>query len=187
MTRRLAILASGGGSNANNILDYFQNSETVEIACIGCNKEGAGAFDVTNKWHIPAFLLTRENFLESEDFLEYLEAQEVDFIVLAGFLWKVPASLIERFPNAIVNIHPALLPKYGGKGMYGHHVHEAVFANKEKESGITIHYVNEHYDEGKVIFQKSVPIEPTDGPAEIEQKVRKLEIEYFPQIIASIL
>ncbi len=93
MTRRLAILASGGGSNANNILDYFQNSETVEIACIGCNKEGAGAFDVANKWHIPAFLLTRENFLESEDFLEYLEAQEVDFIVLAGFLWKVPASL----------------------------------------------------------------------------------------------
>lgn len=185
--RRIAILASGGGSNADNILAHFEYSEKAEIACIGCNKEGAGAFDVANKWHIPAFLLTRENFLESEDFLEYLEAQEVDFVVLAGFLWKVPANLIERFPNAIVNIHPALLPKYGGKGMYGHHVHEAVHANGEKESGITIHYVNEHYDEGQIIFQAKIEVLQTDGPKEIEMKVRKLEIEHFPTIIESLL
>lgn len=185
--RRIAILASGGGSNADNILAHFEHSDKAEIACIGCNKEGAGAFDVANKWHIPAFLLTRENFLESEDFLEYLEAQEVDFIVLAGFLWKVPASLIERFPNAIVNIHPALLPKYGGKGMYGRHVHEAVHAHGEKESGITIHYVNEHYDEGQIIFQAKIEVLPTDGPKEIEMKVRKLEIEHFPSIIESLL
>lgn len=187
MIRRIAILASGGGSNADNILRHFEFSDRAEVALIGCNKPGAGAFDVAAKWHIPAFLITRENFYENDDFLEYLEAQEVDLVVLAGFLWKVPESLIRRFPNAIVNIHPALLPRYGGKGMYGHHVHEAVYRNKEKESGITVHYVNEHYDEGQIIFQAKTIIEEGDGPAEIETKVRKLEIEHFPRIIDSIL
>ncbi|MEZ4799062.1 MAG: phosphoribosylglycinamide formyltransferase [Flavobacteriales bacterium] len=185
--KRIAILASGGGSNADNILNYFADGTKAEVALLACNKEGAGAFEVANKWHIPSFLLTKENFLETEDFIEFLQEMEVDFVVLAGFLWKVPSRLISMFPNRIVNIHPALLPKYGGKGMYGHFVHEAVHAAGEKESGITVHYVNENYDEGAIIFQATATIDPSDGPAEIEKKVRKLEIEHFPKVIESIL
>lgn len=184
---RIAILASGGGSNADNILNYFQDGDKAEVVLLACNKENAGAFEVANKWHVPSFLLTRDNFVESEDFLEFLQEMEVDLVVLAGFLWKVPSRLVAMYPNRIVNIHPALLPKYGGKGMYGHFVHEAVHAAGEKESGITIHYVNENYDEGAIIFQSSVELSDTDTPADIEQKVRKLEIEHFPKVIESIL
>lgn len=184
---RIAILASGGGSNADNILNYFQDGSKAEVVLLACNKDDAGAFEVANKWHIPSFLLTKDNFVESEDFLEFLQEMEVDLIVLAGFLWKVPSRLVAMFPNKIVNIHPALLPYYGGKGMYGHFVHEAVYAAKESKSGITIHYVNENYDEGAIIFQTSVDLESNDGPMEIEQKVRKLEIEHFPKVIESIL
>lgn len=185
--KRIAILASGGGSNADNILNYFADGDKAEVVLLACNKEGAGAFDVANKWHIPSFLLTRENFFESEEFIEFLQEMEVDFIILAGFLWKVPSRMIAMYPNKIVNIHPALLPKYGGKGMYGHFVHEAVHAAGEKESGITVHYVNENYDEGAIIFQASACIDPSDGPEDIEMKVRSLEIEHFPKVIESLL
>ncbi len=185
--KRLAILASGGGSNADNILNYFQNSDKVEVVLLACNKPGAGAFDVAKKWDVPSYALTKENFKESNDFLYFLQKLNVEWVILAGFLWKVPGALVEAFPQRIINIHPALLPNYGGKGMYGHFVHEAVHAAGEKESGITIHFVNEHYDEGAVIFQAKATIDPSDGPHEIEMKVRRLEIEHFPKVIDAIL
>jgi len=139
MKKKLAILASGGGSNADNIMRHFENSSDVEIVLLACNKPGAGAFDVAAKWDVPSMSIDKTNFKESDSFLNILKELHVDYIILAGFLWKVPENLVKAFDGRIINIHPALLPKYGGKGMYGHFVHEAVFAAKEKESGITIH------------------------------------------------
>jgi phosphoribosylglycinamide formyltransferase-1 len=187
VSHKLAILASGAGSNARNILNYFKDRKDVEVVLIACNKEGAGVFDIAAQHHIPTFLLNKNNFAHGDAFLHELHRRKVDFVVLAGFLWKVPAHLVAAYPQRIVNIHPALLPKYGGKGMYGHFVHEAVHANKEKESGITIHYVNEQYDEGAIIFQARAGIAETDGPAEIEQKVRALEMQHFPRVIDEVL
>jgi phosphoribosylglycinamide formyltransferase-1 len=183
MKKKLAILASGGGSNADNIIRHFENSNDVEIVLLACNKQGAGAFDVAEKWDVPSMAIDKTNFKESDSFLNILKELHVDYIILAGFLWKVPENLVKAFDGRIINIHPALLPNYGGKGMYGHFVHEAVFAAKEKESGITIHWVNEHYDEGGIIFQAKAQIDETDGPHEIEMKVRALEMEHFPAVI----
>jgi phosphoribosylglycinamide formyltransferase-1 len=187
MKQRLAILASGGGSNADNIMRHFEHSELAEVVLLACNKPGAGAFDVAAKWHVPSMSIDKSNFKESAIFLKKLQELQVDWVILAGFLWKVPAHLVKAFENRIINIHPALLPKYGGKGMYGHFVHEAVHAAGEKESGITIHFVNEHYDEGATIFQAKANVESTDGPHEIEMKVRSLEIAHFPRVIERVL
>jgi phosphoribosylglycinamide formyltransferase-1 len=187
MTRRIAILGSGSGSNALNILHHFNNHPSIEVVLIASNVEGAGIFNHAHQFQLPSFLLTPENFKHSNEFLEFLEEYEVDFIILAGFLWKVPASLCQAYQGKMLNIHPALLPKYGGKGMYGHHVHEAVCAAHEQESGITIHEVNEVYDEGQIVFQAKTELTPEDTPQSIESKVRILEIKHFPSVIEKFI
>jgi 2,3,4,5-tetrahydropyridine-2,6-dicarboxylate N-succinyltransferase len=181
--KNIAIFASGGGSNALQIIKHFQKSSDIKIALIVCNKPDAGVLKIAAEYKIPSILLQRKSFYETEDLISVLKENAIDFIVLAGFLWLVPAYLVKSFPNKIVNIHPALLPKYGGKGMYGHHVHEAVHAAKETETGITIHYVNEKYDEGKYIFQAKCLIEPEDSPEDIARNVLKIEHLYFARII----
>ncbi|HEY8403132.1 MAG TPA: phosphoribosylglycinamide formyltransferase [Flavobacteriales bacterium] len=184
---KIAILASGAGSNARNIIQYFSGSKEVQVALIASNKAQAGVMDIAREHGIPTFILNKENFLQSDVFLNELKNLGVDYVILAGFLWKVPANLVKAYEGKILNIHPALLPKYGGKGMYGHHVHEAVHAAREKESGITIHLVNEHYDEGDIYFQVSTAIEEYDTPADIERKVRELEIAYYPDVISKFI
>lgn len=181
---KIVILASGAGSNANKIIEHF-NGKDVKICLIATNNKNAGVINIANNNKIPTYLINRENF-ESE-FLDNLKNINPDLIILAGFLWKIPQKIINSFTNKIINIHPSILPKFGGKGMYGHFVHEAVFNSKEKESGITIHYVNENYDEGQIIRQFKVDIIETDTPSDIESKVRKLEIEYFAKTIEEIL
>ena len=181
---KIVILASGAGSNANKIIQHFSN-KNVEISLIATNNENAGVIDIANNNKIPTYLISKDNF--ELDFLDSLKSINPDLIILAGFLWRVPKKIINSFNNKIINIHPSLLPKFGGKGMYGHFVHEAVFNSKEKESGITIHYVNENYDEGQIIKQFKVDIIETDTPSDIESKVRSLEIEYFAKTIEEIL
>jgi len=187
LKHRIAILASGGGSNASNLIRHFEDSAHVEIVLLGCNKPGAGAFQVAADAGIPSVPITRNDFYETGTFLQLLLDAQIDWIILAGFLWKLPNNLVSSYSGKIINIHPSLLPKYGGKGMYGHFVHEAVHAAKENESGITIHFVDEHYDEGKIIFQARVEIFPTDSPADIEHNVRELEQIYFAQVVDDVL
>lgn len=187
LKQRIAILASGAGSNARSIIAHFKKSESIEIGLIVSNNKEAGVLQIGKENQIPTFILTKDHFSESSAFLDELHKANISFIVLAGFLWRVPKSLVLAYPNAIVNIHPALLPKYGGKGMYGHFVHEAVHANNEAESGITVHFVNEHYDEGNIIFQEKVALDNTDTPLTIEQKVRALELEHYAIVIENIL
>jgi phosphoribosylglycinamide formyltransferase-1 len=180
---RLAILGSGSGSNAKNLLEYFAASNEIEIGLIAHNKSNIGIVQHALDFNIPTYLLTKENFQLSDNFLQHLIENKIDWIILAGFLWKLPVSLCQRYSDKILNIHPSLLPKYGGKGMYGHHVHEAVFHAHEKESGITIHLVNEEYDKGAIVFQATTSLTPKDTPSTIEQKVRALEIQHFPHIV----
>lgn len=185
--KRIAILASGAGSNAANIIEYFRANSVADVALIATNKSDAGVLHIADKWNIPKIILTKENFKESNEFIQLLKAMQIDFVILAGFLWRVPASVVEQFPHRIINIHPSLLPKYGGKGMYGHFVHEAVHAAQEKESGITIHWVNEQYDEGGIIAQFRTPVLASDTAQDIERKVRTLEIEWFPRVLEEVL
>lgn len=186
-TRTLIIFASGTGSNTQNIIDFFRNDASVRIALIVSNKPEAGVLNIATKEGIPFLIIEKEQFFSGNGYADELLSYQPDLIVLAGFLWKIPFSLIQAFPNKIINIHPALLPKYGGKGMYGHFVHDAVKAAGEKESGITIHQVDELYDHGSNIFQASVAIEDTDTPDTIAQKVHQLEYQYFPVVIRDIL
>lgn len=183
---RIALLASGGGSNADNILHYLQGHPHIHVALIACNKPDAGAFLIARKHKVSSLLLTRHAFYHSTHFLDTLHDLNIDLVVLAGFLWKVPPALVQAFPQRIVNIHPALLPKFGGKGMYGHHVHQAVKAAGETKSGITIHWVNEQYDEGAIVFQAITELSPEDTSASIERKVRALEAEHFPRIVEKL-
>lgn len=185
--KSIVILASGAGSNARNIIGHFKSGGNAEVVLIASNKKDAGVLDIAAEYGIETYILNRENFLDGHEFRDKLMKLNPDLIVLAGFLLKIPKSLTDAFPDRIINIHPALLPKYGGKGMYGHHVHEAVFHNKEKESGITIHYVNEFYDEGKIIFQAKTIINTGDTAETIEQKVRSLEKLHFPEQIEKLL
>ncbi len=184
--KRIAIFASGSGSNAENIITYFNTTKSAIVTFVFCNSKKAKVFDRCKRLKIPAVLFNRTDFFESEKILTQLK-DTADIIVLAGFLWKVPSNLINAFPNKIINIHPALLPKYGGKGMYGMHVHNAVKENKESETGITIHFVNENYDEGAIIFQATTQLESTDSPEDIAQKIHALEYEHFPKVIESII
>lgn len=184
---RIVLFASGSGSNAENIACHFADNEQVAITAIYCNKEGAGVLERAKRLGIPSRVFDRSEWRDPQGICQELLEKETDLIILAGFLWLVPAHIVAAFAERIINIHPALLPKYGGKGMYGQHVHEAVVANGEKETGITIHFVNEHYDEGAIIFQKSVALSPADGPMEVAQKVHQLEYAYFPQVIEEIL
>ncbi|HLP96457.1 MAG TPA: phosphoribosylglycinamide formyltransferase [Saprospiraceae bacterium] len=184
---KIAIFASGGGSNARKILEYFQDSDVAEVALVISNKKDAGVLDIAGTFGVPTHLINRQSFYETTEILEILKAHGIGFIALAGFLWLVPAYLVKAYPGKILNIHPALLPKYGGKGMYGHHVHEAVKAAGELESGPTIHFVNEHYDEGDIVFQVTCKLEPGDQPDDIARKVLALEHAHFPRIIEQVI
>ncbi len=187
MAVNLAIFASGRGSNAKKIIEYFQNHSEVSVQLIVANRSNAKVLDLGSNYGIATQVLRREPFYSSTTFLQDLEKGNIDYLILAGFLWLVPAYLVQAYPNRILNIHPALLPKYGGKGMYGMNVHQAVADAKESESGITIHYVNEHYDEGAIVFQASCAIEATDTAEQIAQKVLSLEHTYYPQIIEQVI
>jgi formyltetrahydrofolate-dependent phosphoribosylglycinamide formyltransferase len=184
---KIAIFASGAGSNAANIIRYFEHRNDVQIALIVCNKPGAGVLQIAEKCGVPTLLIEKERFAKGDAYLPELQKMGIDFVVLAGFLWKVPTALIAGFPNKIINIHPALLPKYGGKGMYGSKVHEAVIASGEKQSGITIHFVNEHYDEGATIFQATCMINSADSPESLAAKIHDLEYAHFPKQIDELL
>jgi len=184
--KRLAILASGSGSNAEKIMEYFQNSAKAQIALVASNKAEAFVIERAKKFDVPTFTFSRKE-LEEGVLLEKLQDEKIDWVILAGFLLKIPQELIRAFPDRMVNIHPALLPKYGGKGMYGSHVHEAVKAARDTETGITIHLVNEHYDEGKIIFQAATSLEESDSPEDIAEKVHALEHRYFPEVIGSLI
>jgi phosphoribosylglycinamide formyltransferase-1 len=183
---RLAILASGSGSNAEKIMEHFADSSKGEIALVASNKADAGVLARSEKFGVPTFTFTRKE-MEAGVLLAKLQEEQIDWVILAGFLLKVPDELIRSFPDRMVNIHPALLPNYGGKGMYGHHVHEAVKAAGDPVSGITIHLVNEHYDEGKIIFQAATAIAPEDSAETIGQKVLSLEHKYFAGVIEGLL
>jgi folate-dependent phosphoribosylglycinamide formyltransferase PurN len=184
---KIAIFASGGGSNAQKIIAYFKNHSSITIAHIVCNVPTAGVNAVAAQHQIPILLLNNNLFFNSDEYVAYLQKVGINFIVLAGFLWKIPAHFISAYPNKIVNIHPALLPKYGGKGMYGIRVHEAVLAANEKQTGITIHYVDEQYDHGSTIFSCTCPIEPTDTAISLAQKVLALEHTHFAPVIENVL
>jgi len=183
----LAIFASGTGTNARKIIEHFQAHEDVTIKLVVSNKAKAPVLEMAAEQGVATYVVSRKAFYESEEVLEKLRVEGIDFIVLAGFMWLVPEYLVDAFPNKIINIHPALLPKYGGKGMYGMHVHRAVKAAGETESGITIHYVNPRYDEGQIIFQASCTLLPTDEPEDIARKVQQLEHKHFPKVIEELL
>lgn len=185
--KNIAIFASGSGTNAENIARYFANNDAINVAVVLSNNRNAGVHDRMLKFNIPSFTFTREEFAEGSAVLSKLQAFEVGFIVLAGYMNRITAPLLQAYPGRIINIHPALLPKFGGKGMYGMHVHEAVVAAKEKESGITIHFVNEYYDEGAPIFQATCPVLPDDTPEQVAEKVHALEYEHFPRVIEEVL
>ena len=179
----IAIFASGKGSNARKIIQYFENHIHIHIKLIVCNKPGAGVLEIASAFGIPTLILDRKGFYESEKFIQEFENQHITHIVLAGFLWKIPENMIKTFPGHIINIHPALLPKFGGKGMYGENVHKTVLEQGEKESGITIHLVDEEYDHGKTIFQATLPVLPSDTPDSLAEKIHVLEHQHYPHQI----
>lgn len=185
--KNLAIFASGEGTNAQQLINYFKDSNVARVALVVSNNGMANVINRAKKSEIPVQLLDKNKFRETTELLEELKKKQIDFIVLAGFLWLIPTYLTQAFPGKIVNIHPALLPKYGGKGMYGANVHKAVIAAQEKESGITIHYVNEKYDEGKIILQERCPLSPVDTPETLADKVHQLEHTFFALTIEKIL
>lgn len=185
--KRIAIFASGSGSNAENIYNYFKDNENIEVSLILTNKPSAFVLERAAKLKLPFYCFTRDQFYNSSEVIDILKVLQVDLIVLAGFLWLIPKELVDSFPKKIINIHPALLPKYGGKGMYGSRVHESVKANNESETGITIHYVNENYDEGAVIKQAACSLSPSDSVQDIEAKIHELEFEVFPKVIEELL
>lgn len=183
----IALFASGSGSNAENIASFFSGDPNVSICCILCNNPNAFVIERAKSLGIPYHVFTREELYSSTAVLDLMTQYEIDFIILAGFLWKIPHNLIECFPHRIINLHPALLPKFGGKGMYGAHVHQAVIEAGEKESGITIHYVDEHYDEGATIFQAKCAVETNETVETLSEKIHKLEHFHYPRVIQSVI
>jgi phosphoribosylglycinamide formyltransferase-1 len=184
---RLALLASGNGSNAQRIIEYFSGHPTIIVSLILCNKPDAFVLNRAEKLGIPAVVFTRASFYETNMVQDILKSSHIDFLILAGFLWLIPQSLLAEYPGRVINIHPALLPKYGGKGMYGMKVHEAVIASGDSVSGITVHHVDENYDEGKIIFQAKCIISERDTPEDLAAKVHALEYRYFPEMIEKIV
>ncbi len=184
--KKIVLFASGSGTNVENIIRYFQNKNNFKVAKVFCNNPVAKVIERAQNLNISFQVFNKEAFLNGT-VLEQLNQIQPNLIVLAGFLWQFPTHIIKEYPNKIINIHPALLPNYGGKGMYGMHVHQAVLNNKEKVTGITIHYVNEHYDEGGIIFQKEITIENCQTPQEIAAKIHSLEHHFFPQEIEKLL
>ena len=185
--KKIVLFASGSGSNVENIVNYLNKNNKVKVEAVFTNKRNAKVLDRCDRLSIDAIYFNRHAFFQSEFVLNILKTLQPDLIVLAGFLLKVPENIIETFPNKIINIHPALLPKYGGKGMYGMNVHNAVKENKETETGITIHYVNANYDEGAVIKQVKTKVSEKDTPEDIANKVHQLEYEFFPKVIEELL
>lgn len=185
--KKIAIFASGSGTNAQNIIERFLKHPEIRVELVLSNKKDAYVLERATRFNVPTRTFTRDEFYQSEKVLETLHHYRIDFIVLAGFLWLIPTCLLNEYAGRMINIHPALLPKYGGKGMYGRYVHEAVLANGEKESGISIHWVNEEYDKGDIIFQTRCPVEPDDTPESLAQRIHKLEYEYFPKVIEELL
>jgi formyltetrahydrofolate-dependent phosphoribosylglycinamide formyltransferase len=187
LTINIAIFASGAGSNAQRIIDHFRNSSSIRIALIVCNKKKAGVLQIAEKENIPSLVIEKEKFFSGNGYLDEIASVKIGFIVLAGFLWKIPEALIRAFPKRIINIHPALLPAYGGQGMYGKHVHEAVINAREKESGITIHYVDEHYDNGDIILQVKCPVLDDDTPESLARRIHALEHANYPVVIEDLV
>ncbi|HEU5168865.1 MAG TPA: phosphoribosylglycinamide formyltransferase [Chitinophagaceae bacterium] len=187
--KQIAIFSSGAGSNAKKIIDHLTSLKekgisTAIVSLIACNKPAAGVLEIAAENNIPVLIIEKEKFFRGNAYIDELKAAGIDFIVLAGFLWKIPVALIKAFQGKMINIHPALLPKYGGKGMYGNFVHETVIANKEKESGITIHYVDEVYDHGQIILQATCLLEEYETPESLSKKVQVLEHRHFPPAVA---
>jgi len=185
--KKIAVFASGSGSNAQKIIEYFAEKPLAKVQIILSNKKDAYVLERAKNFQIPSYVFNREEFYNSDKILDLLIHHQIDLIVLAGFLWLVPENLLKYYPNKIINIHPALLPKYGGKGMYGERVHEAVVANRDEYSGITIHYINEHYDEGDIIFQAKCKVGPNDTAEDVAEKVHALEYEHFPRLVGEVL
>ena len=187
MKKNIAIFASGSGSNTENIIRYFRKNEAIQVSLVLSNRSDAYVLERAHRLGVPCNVFPKEDWMAGDEILAVLQEYHIDFVVLAGFLGRVPDLLLHAYPNKIINIHPALLPKFGGKGMYGDRVHEAVVAAGEKESGITIHYINEHYDEGNTVFQTACLVLPTDSPEDVAKKVHALEYEHFPRVIERVL
>lgn len=185
--KRIVIFASGSGSNAENLIHFFNNQDNATVTQVLTNNPKAKVLERAKKLQVSALSFNKIALIETDDVLNILKASKPDIIVLAGFLWKFPEHILNAFPNKVINVHPALLPKFGGKGMYGMHVHRAVVTNKETETGITIHYVNEHYDEGAIIFQAKCPVEAKDTAEDVATKIHELEMEHFPKIVNQLL
>lgn len=185
--KRIVIFASGSGTNAENLIKFFHNRENASVIQVLTNNPHAKVLDRAKKLKVSALSFNKIAISETEDVLNLLKSAKPDLIVLAGYLWKFPDNILEAFPNKVINVHPALLPNYGGKGMYGMHVHHAIVENKEKETGITIHYVNEHYDEGAIIFQAKCNVTETDTADDVAAKIHQLEMEHFPKVVNDIL
>lgn len=184
--KRIVVFASGSGSNAENIIRYFEKKDSARVTYVLTNNSKAKVLDRCKKLKINSLIFSKNDFISTNKVVDFLK-KEADFIVLAGFLWRVPSTIVEAFPSKIINIHPALLPSYGGKGMYGMNVHKAVKENNESETGITIHYVNENYDEGAIIFQAKTELIETDTPEDIATKVHQLEYAHFPKVIENVI
>ena len=186
-TKKIIVFASGSGSNFEEICKYFKDKKEISIDLLICNNSKAKALNKAKKYGVKTLLISRSSFYERDAALNAILKISPDLIVLAGFLWKMPTKIIDHFPNKILNIHPALLPDYGGKGMYGMNIHNAIIENKEKESGITVHYVNKNYDEGRILFQKAIAINEKESSESLSKKVLKLEHSYFSKIIEKTL
>jgi len=185
--KKIAVFASGSGSNAQKIIEYFSNNDTGEVALVLSNSKDAYVLERAKSYDIPTLVFSKQALYETNEIINILQEHNIDIIVLAGFLLLIPVHLIRAFPDKIINIHPALLPKYGGKGMYGLHVHKAVLDNNEKKSGITIHYVNEEYDKGEIIFQATCTVLPDDTPESLANRIHALEHEHYPYIVEQVL
>jgi phosphoribosylglycinamide formyltransferase-1 len=185
--KQIAIFASGAGTNTARIIDHFHRHASIKISLIVCNNAGAGVLTIAAKEGIPVLIIEKEKFFRGGAYLGELQERNIDWLVLAGFLWKIPKALVQAYRGRIINIHPALLPKYGGKGMYGHHVHEAVLAAKDRQTGITIHFVDEWYDHGQIIFSATCTVEDGDTPPMLAQKIHLLEYAHFAKVIEEVV
>jgi phosphoribosylglycinamide formyltransferase 1 len=185
--KNIAVFASGTGTNAANIIQHFQDKQTAIVALIVCNNPQAGVLKIAEANNIPSLIIQKEKFFKGDAYIPELKNASINFIVLAGFLWKIPSLIINQYRNKIINIHPALLPKFGGKGMYGNFVHEAVLSAKEKQSGITIHFVDEFYDNGKTVFQTTCPVYENDTAESLAKRIHELEYKYFPKVIEEVI
>jgi phosphoribosylglycinamide formyltransferase-1 len=185
--KKILILASGEGTNAGKIMDFFKANDSVKVALVISNNPNAGVLIKAAERNIPAMILDKREFFSDDSIIQYLVKEQIDLVVLAGFLWLLPQKFIQAFPSSIINIHPALLPKYGGKGMYGMNVHKAVIEAKEKESGITVHYVNEKFDEGKIILQQKCSISEGETASTLADKIKALEHKYYSEAILELL